>query len=84
MVDTEKSMKDAFTAFQAYCNLWKLKVNISKTKLLLFCRRYPWRTPIFQFNGKEIEILDEYCYLGLLMKYAGKYAEAKKKLISTQ
>lgn len=34
MAETEKSLKDALAAFEAYCDLWKLKVNISKAKLV--------------------------------------------------
>ena len=50
-------------ALQAYCECWKLEVNVNKTKAVTFCRR---KHIEFYFGGEKI---DSYAYLGVIFKY---------------
>ena len=31
--------KSAFAIFEKYCHHWKLKVNLQKTKVIIFCKK---------------------------------------------
>ncbi len=62
LCDSEEEMRRVLLAFYSYSNEWKLTVNCSKTKIVVFNRG---RSPLnynFQFDGKDIEIVDEYKY----------------------
>ena len=36
---TAKGLQNALNMFEKYCELWKLTVNISKTKIVVFMKR---------------------------------------------
>ena len=56
MSDNEEEMKRVLSALSSYCNEWKLRVNCSKTKLVVFnssknnLHRYN-----FKFNSETVE-----------------------------
>ena len=64
-----------------YTSKWSLNVNISKTKIVVFrtggniCEN----EKCF-FNNQEIEIVDRFNYLGVLLYYNGKYNVLQQKL----
>jgi hypothetical protein len=37
--ETEADMQYALAIFEKYCHHWKLKVNLQKTKVIIFCKR---------------------------------------------
>ena len=37
--ETEADMQYALAIFEKYCHHWKLKVNLQKTKIIIFCKR---------------------------------------------
>ena len=37
--ETEADMQYALSIFEKYCHQWKLKVNLQKTKVIIFCKR---------------------------------------------
>lgn len=57
-------------ALYSYCQLWELKVNMSKSKVMIFregsriSRSLSW-----SFGDNSIEIVNEYKYLGMLITY---------------
>ena len=63
-----------------YCNKWSIEVNTDKTKIVVF--RNGWQ-PIdnsFFYNDNEIEIVDSYVYLGMLLHKNGKFQHTQKRL----
>ena len=36
--DTKERMQNTLDIFQSYCLLWKLKVNVNKTKIIIFSK----------------------------------------------
>ncbi len=64
-----------------YCNKWKLTVNSSKTKITIFGRKKR-RTEklIFTYDGKNIEIVDHFKYLGVIFNYTGNFDLCRKNL----
>ena len=76
-----EGMQKALDIFQEYCNLWKLSVNSSKTKVIVFCKRKGRHNYIVKLNGAELDIVDSLTYLGIDLKYNGHYFDARKKLV---
>ena len=71
----QKSLDD----FMDYCNQWKLKVNIDKTKIVIFGAR-KLNKYRFTLNKTNIEIVDAYKYLGIYFSSTGSFIKAKKHL----
>ena len=61
-----EGMQKALDIFQEYCNLWKLSVNSSKTKVIVFNKRKGRQNYIVKLNGTESEIVDSLTYLGIV------------------
>ena len=62
-------MQKALDIFQEYCTLWKLSVNSSKTKVIVFNKRKGRQNYVAKLNGAELEIVDSPSYLGIIFKY---------------
>ena len=76
----------ALNAAYDYCNLWKLKINVEKTKIIRFSKRRPRNpNPIFWLNNEQVEIVDTYTYLGTVFTYTGNFKNAiDKQLMQAQ
>ena len=64
-----------------YCQKWKLCINITKTKVMIFsCKN----SGLFKFNfGKNmLEITNRYTYPGIIFTPCGKFTTAKKELFA--
>ena len=79
--ETPDGLQKAMNVFKEYCTLWKLKVNTTKTKVVIFSKRKSRTRPRFTFNGAELEVQDSYTYLGLTFNYNGSFVKARKKLV---
>ena len=69
LAESESDLQDSLNVFEDYRSLRKLKVNVEKTKILIFTKRK--RDYDYEFNlyGTNIEIVSSYSYLGLLFNY---------------
>ena len=76
-----EGMQKALDIFQEYCNLWKLSVNSSKTKVIVFSKRKSRQNYIVKLNGAELEIVDSLTYLGIVFRYILQNFDARKKLV---
>ena len=77
---TDDSQKN-LNIFNIYCEAWKLFINCSKSKVVIFNKRKMKNPPVVTLNDEVIEIVDSYSYLRLVMKYNGSFVKAKSKLI---
>ena len=80
MAEISKDLQDAFNAVHEYCLMWKLTVKTSKTKIVIFYRGKVRNNPNFMFGQDNLEIVDDYTYLGISFNYNGKF----KKVINKQ
>ena len=64
----------------SYCTEWKLKVNSTKTKIIIFSKRKPKNLPIFIFDNNILEIVHEFKYLGVVFKSNGYFNNCKLHL----
>ena len=78
LADTAEDLQNALNNYQLYCNTWGLNINSSKTKVVIFARG---RLPNFTFilNEDEVEIAQNYKYLGVMFSRSGSFLTVKKK-----
>ena len=61
---------------------WSLSVNVTKTKIVIFSRGKVQKYPRFTLGSNEIEVKDDYVYLGVTFNYNGSFKNAISKQIS--
>ena len=64
--------------FYDYCSAWRLKVNISKTKAIIFSRTRPQQNTRLYFGEDLIEYVENFTYLGVNLSRNGSFNDAKK------
>lgn len=72
--DLQKQLDNLYT----FCELWKLKVNIDKTKIVIFSRGRLPDNLSFRYDNIVLEIVNEFNYLGLTLARSGSFLTAKK------
>ena len=80
LAESPKELQLALDAMNQYCTLWKPKINVPKTKVLIFSRGYVGNRLEFTFGNVKLEIVRDYQYLGLIFNYNGKLNKTKQKL----
>lgn len=76
--NTQEQPQSSLDLLLDYCNKWKLTVNISKTKVMVFPKgAVPPRNMVFYYNGVVLEIVKEFKYLGMIFKSGGSFSEAQ-------
>ena len=67
MAESEIKLQEALNKVSDYCDKWKLKINVSKTKIIRFTKRKCPRNPAnvynFQIKEEKVEVVDDYVYL---------------------
>ena len=63
-------LKRALNRFFDYCNENNLKINVEKTKIVIFGRT-KWDSPRFFLGHERVEIVTEYTYLGIIFHQNG-------------
>ena len=74
--DFQKSLN----IFNDYCKNWHLKINIQKTKVLVFGARTHGNYN-FKIGNQPLEITDKYHYLGLTFSCNGSLLNARKHTV---
>ena len=78
---SSEALQDGLNQLEAYCKRWKLKVNTSKTKVMVFRNGgiLP-RNLNFTFDNTVLEIVSKFTYLGVVFTPGGSFAEAQNTL----
>ena len=76
MSESAGELQTALNALHDYCQKWSLKVNIDKTKIIIFSRGRVKKHPIFTLGNREIMVEEEYKYLGVVFNYNGSFKKA--------
>ena len=64
--ETPQKLQTSINVFSDYCKLWKLNVNLSKTKVLVFGGGPAATSKLtFTYDQHKIEIAHSYVYLGI-------------------
>ena len=72
-------LQKALDAVHDYCGMYKLTVNIKKTKIIVFSRGKVKRFPTFKYGKNTIEVVSDYIYLGITMNFNNKFNKAINK-----
>ena len=67
--ESKDGLQKALDIFELYCEIWKLQVNVNKTKDMIFCKEKFRHNFGFSSQGQVLEIVDTYSYLGVIFKY---------------
>ena len=82
MCDNEEEMKRVLTALSSYCQEWKLTLNCSKTKIVVFnSSKNNLHNYNFQYNNEKVEVINEYKYLGITFNYNGRFRNCQLQLL---
>ncbi len=79
--ETPQDLQNMLNTLYSYCYKWKLKVNASKTKIVIFSRGVVRKHPEWFFGLQKLEVVSSYVYLGVKFNCNGKFTEAIKKQI---
>ena len=71
---TAEELQKSLDILEEYCDRWKLTVNKSKTKIVIF--RKGGRLPFIK--GSKIDIVNKFCYLGIVFTSGGASFETQK------
>ena len=79
--DSADELQSLLEILQNYCQRWKLTVNTSKTKIVVFKKggRVPGDLN-FTFNWENIEIVKQFSYLGIVYTSGGSCHQTQKTL----
>jgi hypothetical protein len=54
MTESASNLQTLLDKFYLYCDIWKMKVNVGKTKIVVFSKGRVSRNLIFDYNGTNI------------------------------
>ena len=74
--DSKEGLQSSLPQLESYCKKWKLIVNVSKTKVVIFQKGGCFPHDTFTFNGEELEIVREFTYLGYVVSSGGTVQKA--------
>ena len=74
-------LQSMLNSLSTYTAKWSLSVNVEKTKIVVFRNGgYVKQEENWFYNDIKLEVVDEFCYLGILLNYNGKFLKTQKKL----
>ena len=79
--ESTTGLQSCLNRLQKYCETWGLTINLSKTKVIIF-NKGGHKISRFKFclHGDPIEIVQSYCYLGIVFSSCGSFSGAVKTL----
>ena len=79
--NTQEQLQNSLDLLLESCNKWKLTINVSKTKVMVFRKGgvLP-RNMVFYYNGVVLKIVKEFKYLGIVFTSRGSFSEAQNTL----
>ena len=76
--ETKEDLQIQLNMLSEYCTDWKLKVNVQKSKIVIFSKDRMPQNINFYYDVVELEIVKEFSYLGVLFSRSGNFLKAKK------
>ena len=82
VAENECGMQRNLNLLNEYCNCNGLRVNIRKTKIMVFARSKTRlrNLPTFKFGSFNLDLVDDYVYLGICFNWNGSVVKANKLL----
>ena len=76
-----EGLQTALNLYRKYCAIWKLHVNMNKSKVVVFSKGRPGNYS-FRLNNDILEVVGEFKYLGVFLSRSGSFYATKKHLAS--
>ena len=72
--ESAEDLQHQLNIFHNYCSKWKMKVNVGKTKIMVFgkCNRKQ-RKHVFTYQNQIIDIVEHFNYLGVYFSQNGSF-----------
>ena len=68
--ESAEGLQMCLNNLEKYCDKWGLTVNTNKTKCMIMCNgRLSLTNVQFTYGGQNLEIVDRYKYLGIMVTY---------------
>ena len=80
LADSPEKLQNGLNDLEMYCRFWRLTVNPSKTKVVVFRNSKIKNDCNFVFNNQTLENVYFFKYLGSIFNYNGKFELCKKYL----
>jgi hypothetical protein len=80
--ETPENLQIMLDALATYCQIWKLSVNTTKTKVVIFSKGKVRKHPDFTFGDQILEVVADYTYLGVIFNYNNSFTKMIQKQIS--
>ena len=79
--DTIEGLQSSLNYLEMFCTKWNLDVNIGKTKIVVFRKGGILnRNECLTYAGEDIEIVNSFNYLGIVLTSGGAFVKATKTL----
>ena len=79
--ETIEGLQESLNNLKQYCDKWNLSVNIDKTKIMVFRKGGVLsQNETWTFDNNEIEIVNNFNYLGVVLSSGGSYVKATNTL----
>ena len=80
-LDTETTQLQ-INALAKFCRQWGIEINELKTQAVVFGKKFlpSEQTPNFSIEGRPLQIVDSYCYLGITLHDTGSVTTAQNDL----
>ena len=80
LAESGTELQAALNGMHHYCQIWKLKINTSKTKVVVFGAKPDKIKETFKLGDMHLNVVSEYEYLGMSFKYNGNLAPGIVKI----
>ena len=78
---SKEGLQKCLDDLHSYCKKWKLKVNTDETKVLIFNKSGRlMKKHCFIFESEALEIVQEFKYLGIVIKASGIFTKGISEL----
>ena len=80
LAESEDQLQKSLNGLHDYCKKWYLKVNIKKTKIMVFSRGVIRKKPKLVYDNCMLEVCNEFVYLGVKFFCTGSFKCAIQSL----
>ena len=81
LAETPEGLQSMLHSLERYTNYWNLKVNVDKTKVVIFRNGGKIKeNEIWFYDNKQLDVVNEFKYLGLLFNYNGKFLKTQRHI----
>ena len=71
-----EGLQNSLSNLKEFCDSWNLKINIEKTRIIIFNKSGKLLKHRFYINDVQLENAQEYKYLGIFMRASGTFTNA--------